>query len=45
MSVYQAFKGGSRTYVRTTQASCTITSVPGTNRIILDIADRIGLGY
>jgi hypothetical protein len=45
MAVYQAFKGASKAYIRTTQAACSTTVVPGTNRIVLGVADRIGLGY
>jgi hypothetical protein len=45
MAVYQAFKGGSKAYVRTTQASCSTTVAPGTNKIDLGIVDRVGLGY
>jgi hypothetical protein len=45
MAVYQAFKGASKAYIRTTQTTCSTTVVPGTNRIILGVADRIGLGY
>jgi hypothetical protein len=45
MAVYQAFKGASRAYIRTTQAACNTTPIPGTNRINLGVADRIGLGY
>jgi hypothetical protein len=45
MAVYQAFKGASKAYIRTTQTTCSTTVVPGTNRIVLGVADRIGLGY
>lgn len=45
MAVYQAFKGASRAYIRTTQATCSTTVEPGTNKIDLGVADRIGLGY
>jgi hypothetical protein len=45
MAVYQAFKGASKAYIRTTQATCSTTPIPGTNRILLGVADRIGLGY
>jgi hypothetical protein len=45
MAVYQAYKGGSRAYIRTTDTACNTTVTPGTNKIELGIADRIGLGY
>lgn len=45
MAVYQAFKGASRAYIRTTQAACSTTPEPGNNKIDLGVADRIGLGY
>lgn len=45
MAVYQAFKGASRAYVRTTQATCSTTVEPGTNKIDLGVVDRVGLGY
>jgi hypothetical protein len=45
MAVYQAFKGASKAYIRTTQATCSTTVDPGTNKIDLGVADRIGLGY
>lgn len=44
-AVYQAYKGASKAYVRTTQPSCATTPDPGTNKIDLGIVDRVGLGY
>lgn len=44
-AVYQAYKGGSKAYIRTTQAACATMVDAGTNKIDLGVVDRIGLGY
>jgi len=44
-AIYQAYKGGSRAYVRTTESTCPTDVEPGTNRIDIGIIDRVGLGY